>query len=62
MTNCYTGYSVAPNGDVSINVTDDEGYYGYTAVIIFAEFARIAEESATAERGFTTLPLVRGMI
>jgi hypothetical protein len=61
MINYYNGYLVAPNGDVSIDVTSDEGY-GYTAVITFAEFAGIAEESANAERGFTTLPLVRGMI
>lgn len=61
MHNYYAGYRVTGNGDVSIDVTSDEGY-SYTAIIPFAEFAKIAEESANAERGFTTLPQVRGMI
>ena len=62
MRSNYAGYSIAPNGDVTIQVSDDEDYCGYDAVIPFAEFQGIAEESADAERGHCDLPIKRGMI
>lgn len=61
MTNYYNGCEVAANGDVTVCVVTDEDYE-YDAVIPFAEFQRIAEQSADAERGFSALPKVRGMI
>ena len=61
MFNYYNGYEVSANGDVIVHVRTDERY-GYSALISHAEFQRISEESATAERGHSDLPKVRGMV